>query len=359
MAKNPKTAIWKAKPIIKDSIQDLYSTSFPPCVAIADLGCSSGPNTLLVVSEIINTINNTCRRLSRPSPEVQVFLNDLPGNDFNTIFRSLPAFYDKLKREKGPEFKGYFIVGTPGSFYERLFPTTSLYFVHSSYGVHWLSQVPPGLDDSETGVALNKGNIYIVESSPPNVLNAYKEQFQRDFSLFLKLRSQEMVPGGRMVLTVMGRTCIDPWNKENCTTWELLSMSLSDMVLEGLIEEAKLDSFNLPYYTPSTHEIKDLIQMEGSFKLDRMEIFKLSWDPTLTEDDGINKNKDQLLVYDKFKSAQNVTKMIRAVAEPMILNHFGEEMLDDLFQRYMEKVAEYLGREESKYVNLVVSMIKE
>ncbi|KAK9286471.1 hypothetical protein L1049_014868 [Liquidambar formosana] len=32
-----------------------------------------------------------------------IFLNDLPGNDFNTIFGSLPSFYEKVKKEKGVE----------------------------------------------------------------------------------------------------------------------------------------------------------------------------------------------------------------------------------------------------------------
>lgn len=49
---------------------------------IADLGCSSGPNTLLVISQIVNTIHQI-----HLSTQVQVFLNDLPGND-STAFSS-------------------------------------------------------------------------------------------------------------------------------------------------------------------------------------------------------------------------------------------------------------------------------
>lgn len=134
--------ISKVKPIIEKAVMDLYCTTFPDqSIGIADLGCSSGPNTLLVVSEIMNIFDRSCRQLGRSSPEFSVFLNDLPGNDFNTVFKSLPAFYENLRKEKGEKFGQCFIAGVPGSFYGRLFPSRSLHFVHSSSSLHWLSQV--------------------------------------------------------------------------------------------------------------------------------------------------------------------------------------------------------------------------
>ena len=86
------------------------------------------------------------------------------------------------------------------------------------------------------GVQNNKGNIYMASTSPPNVLKAYYEQFQRDFSFFLKCRSEEMLEGGRMVLTFLGRKSDDPSSKECCYIWELLAAALNDMVLEVHIQ---------------------------------------------------------------------------------------------------------------------------
>ena len=60
---------------------------------------------------------------------------------------------------------------------------------------------------------------------------AYLAQFQRDFKLFLKSRSEEQVPGGGMVLTILGRGD----TSEIRTTWELIGMALNDMVLEVYI----------------------------------------------------------------------------------------------------------------------------
>ncbi|XP_021802312.1 3,7-dimethylxanthine N-methyltransferase-like [Prunus avium] len=136
-----RAMISMVKPIVGASIEELCCTLFPECLKVADLGCSSGPNTLLVVSDIIDSIRTTYHKLNRPPPSLQAFLNDLPGNDFNTVFRSLPGFYKKLDEEHEKKFGSCFIAGMPGSFYGRLFPNNSLHFVHSSYALHWINEV--------------------------------------------------------------------------------------------------------------------------------------------------------------------------------------------------------------------------
>jgi hypothetical protein len=129
------------KPITEEAITNVYSSNLPRSLAIADLGCSSGPNTLFVVSELIKVVDKLRTKLGHDSPEYQVFLNDLPGNDFNTIFKSLPNFQKKMSYQLGPGAGPCLFSGTPGSFYGRLFPSKSLHFVHSSYSLQWLSQV--------------------------------------------------------------------------------------------------------------------------------------------------------------------------------------------------------------------------
>ena len=88
-----------------------------------------------------------------------------------------------------------------------------------------VDQVPQGLEGNER-------NIYMASSSPPSVLKAYFEQFQSDFSMFLRCRSEELVEGGSMVLTFLGRRNDDPSSKECCYIWELLALALNDMVSE-------------------------------------------------------------------------------------------------------------------------------
>lgn len=219
-----------SKWITEEAIEAIISSSSAPqtqSIAIADLGCSFGPNTLIFISDTLHLLNAKCKRLGYPLPEVLVFLNDLFTNDFNCLFGSLPDLYRRLKVDKiGP----CFVSGMPGSFYGRLFPRNSLHFLHSSSSLHWLSKVPAGLDGQGRTTITNKGKIYISPTSPHSVLEAYAAQFRNDFSSFLKSRFEEMIPGGRMVLSLVRRRCVDPTTLDSCSYWELLAQALTRLV---------------------------------------------------------------------------------------------------------------------------------
>ncbi|KAL5831816.1 hypothetical protein ACOSQ4_017170 [Xanthoceras sorbifolium] len=255
-----------------------------------------------------------CQKFNQKSPEIQVFLNDLPGNDFNTVFKSLPAFNQRLKKDKGDQFGPCFVSGVPCSFYDRLFPSRSIHLIHSSSSIHWLSK-----------------------SSPPSVYKAYLEQIQRDFSSFLSLCSEEIIVGGCMVLTFVGRSIPDPSSKDCCYLWELLAKSFLELVDEGLVEAAKVDSFDIPCYHPCEEQ---------------MEIFEVNWDP---RDDASNKE----FVFNKYMSGKNIANCVRAGTEPMLLAcHFGKSIIDTLFNRYANHVAQHLAVEKTKFIEIVISMTK-
>ncbi|XP_047306544.1 probable jasmonic acid carboxyl methyltransferase 2 [Impatiens glandulifera] len=334
----------KTLSIVKDTINDMFANHFPSfetleSFKIADIGCASGPNTLLLVSEVIDTIYNLSNQNQNKSLEISIVLNDLHKNDFNNIFRALPSFYDRLKEKHGYEFsQKCFISGVASSFYERLLPCKSLHFVHSSSSLHWLSQVPNNLE--------NKGHIYMARDCLPNVFEAYKNQFYKDFSTFLNKRSHETLPSGRMILTLMGRSIPEPSSNDCCCIWELLAQSLLDVVSQGLIQKEDVDSFNLPLYTPYTDEVKEIIMKEKSFDLKKMEIFKYNWD----HDDND----------DKKKSGEIVANFVRAVTQPMLVTHFGELFLNNVFNRYEERVADHvLKTEKTKFIILTICLRKK
>ncbi|KHN40445.1 7-methylxanthosine synthase 1 [Glycine soja] len=328
----------KAKPILEETIMKLYHDSSPNCMKVADLGCSVGPNSLLVISNIINIVDTTCTILNCEPPTFQFYLNDLFGNDFNTIFKSLPDFHTRLVEDKGHKFGSCFINATPGSFYGRLFPSNSIDLFHSSNSLHWLSQ-DPLLGLTKEAESLYKGHCHIVSTSPPEVYKAYLKQFQQDFKLFLKSRSEELVPGGAMLLVVLGNH-----ETPRRTGWELISLILNDMFLEK-------NSFNIPVYEPTVEEIRHVIQEEGSFFVQRLEILILPWV------EGINEAGDDSFLDGNIKAGL-MAKHVRAAMEPLLSTKFGEEVINEVFIRYQKKVVQLMEVEKLECATFMISMTK-
>ncbi|XP_021308636.1 benzoate O-methyltransferase isoform X3 [Sorghum bicolor] len=222
-------------PIVEDAIKEVCTALVPKTMVIADLGCSSGPNTLLFISNVINIIAGQCNKsIGECDPvELQIFLNDLPGNDFNQLFSSLENLkHGKIIEQMGYTPPLYYISGLPKSYYNRLFPRRSVHLFHSACCLHWRSQVPEELH-ARNGTPLNKDNIYITKTTPSSVVKCFQEQFNKDFSLFLKLRHEELVYGGKMVLTFVGRKDEDVYNGDMNQLYGLLARSLQSLVAKA------------------------------------------------------------------------------------------------------------------------------
>ncbi|XP_031255634.1 probable caffeine synthase 2 [Pistacia vera] len=319
-----------SKPALEKVVESLFSEGFLPyqVMNVADLGCSSGRTTFLVMETVIESVKRKCRELNYQIPEFQFYLNDLPGNDFNTLFKGLSNFTEKYNDLP------CFVMGCPGSFHGRLFPKSSMHLVHSSYGAHWLSKVPRLMD--KEGLPLNKGKVYISKTSPAAVKEEYLAQFQEDFSLFLKSRSHEMIREGRVILIINGRLSEDPTNGE---PWEPLAEAIADMVSLEVIPEEKLDSFNVPYYIPSEKEVKNIVDREGSFELEVLETF-----PIEMGDKSV------------WSSDEKFIKNLRSFTESMVSHHFGEEILDKLYDKFAQIVLQDLATrtEPSEVISFVV-----
>ncbi|XVF83908.1 hypothetical protein PTKIN_Ptkin16aG0531900 [Pterospermum kingtungense] len=304
------------QPIVHRAAQSLFlekNSSPYQVLNVAELGCSSGPITFTVMSTVIESTVKKCSELGCEIPEIQFYLNDLVGNDFNTLFKGLSVVEEKFKDVP------WFAMGAPGSFHGRLFPRNSIHLVHSSYAIHWLSKVPKLTD--EEGLPLNKGKIYISKTSPPRVIKAYLSQFQEDFIWFLKCRALELVPDGRMVLVIHGRKFEDPTIRESCYNWEILAEAISYLVSQGLISGEKLDSFNVPYYISSQKEVEELVDKEGSFTIEFMNTIVVELEGTWARPEYRATN-------------------LRAFTEPMISSQFGEEVMDKLYDKVRDILVE-------------------
>ncbi|KAI4313841.1 hypothetical protein L6164_026789 [Bauhinia variegata] len=278
-------------------------------ICIADLGCSTGTNAFIAVQYIIEAVESQYHSQGLAVPEFQVFFNDLVLNDFNTLFRNLP-----------PE-RTYFAAGIPGSFYGRLFPNKTLHVVHSSSTLGWISEIPREITNRNS-VAYNKGRIHVGDA-PKEVVDAYATQYQLDMETFLNARAQELVAGGLMLLQIPCEADAMLDSEISRTKFfELLGSCLADMAKEGIFGEEDLDSFNLPLYFPPLKNLEEILEGNGDFSVEGKEIY-----PEIS------------LI------APNNVKMgashCRATLEVLIEKHFGDGIVDDLFQRYVRKVMEF------------------
>lgn len=121
--------------------------------------------------------------------------------------------------------------------------------------------------------------------------------------------------------------------------------------MQGIIEEEKFNSFNIPQYTPSPFEVQSEIEKKGSFSIDRLEVSEVNWDAYHNE----------FNLSDAFKDGgYNVARCMRAVSEPLLIGHFSfrKEIIDDIFRRYKAILADRMAKEKTEFVNVVVAMTK-
>ncbi|GAB4853543.1 hypothetical protein Ancab_017734 [Ancistrocladus abbreviatus] len=148
-----------------------------------------------------------------------------------------------------------------------------------------------------------------------------------------------------MMLTFLGSIKSD--DPDN--VYEYIGMVLNNMALEGLIEERKLDMFNLPYYAPTAEEVRMLIDEAGLFSINKLETFTVDWDVGCPGGNGM-----------KLESrAKFVADTMRAVAEPLLTSEFGEAIMEELFLRFKDMVTGLLATKKMKYFNIVVSMTRK
>ncbi|KAI3932736.1 hypothetical protein MKW92_028002 [Papaver armeniacum] len=271
---------------------------------IVDLGCSVGSNSLISVNAIIEAMDlkfesyfQGLQLKQTATPEFQVYFNDIASNDFNTLFRLIPLE------------KRYFAAGVPGSFYGRLFPRASIHFIGDINSSAW-----------------NKGRIHYSNASK-DVLQAYSAQYAMDMEAFLLARGHEIVSGGLMFILV---PAIPDETLVSQTSPGLLLHVLGSCLMElakmDIVDQAKVDSFNLPVYFTSPKQVKELVERSGCFTTERLERLETVFPRAST-------------------GAQIISNHTRAIVEEIIKQNFGfsDNDLDILFDLYSKRLVDSLS----------------
>ncbi|KAL0430214.1 UNVERIFIED_CONTAM: Loganic acid O-methyltransferase [Sesamum radiatum] len=93
-----------------------------------------------------------------------------------------------------------------------------------------------------------------------------------------------------------------------------------DMAKKGRFNEAKVDSFNLPFYFITPEQLKAILERSHNITIERLEILN-------------NLGKHTL------PTVEARAACFRAVYEELLTNHFRSEIIDELFHMYTQKLA--------------------
>ncbi|KAH6764403.1 IAA carboxylmethyltransferase 1 [Perilla frutescens var. hirtella] len=310
-------------PLLIEALNGVRLSSADAAFVVADLGCASGRNTIDTVEVIIKHMAERYKAAAQEPPEFSAFFCDLPSNDFNTLFQLLPFYAGETMEEclASNGCRSYFTAGVPGSFHRRLFPVKYVDFFYSAFSLHWISQVPEEVVD-KTSTAYNEGRIFI-HGAKEKTVNAYKKQFQSDLGGFLRSRSKELKTGGSMFVVFLGRTSSDPTDQGGAgllfgTHYQ---DAWNDLVQEGIITSEKRDKFNIPVYAASVEELKEVVECDGSFTINKLQLIK-GGSPLV-----VNHHHDAAEI------GRALATTCRTVTGNLVDQHIGHELSHELFSR--------------------------
>ncbi|XP_059076995.1 indole-3-acetate O-methyltransferase 1-like [Cryptomeria japonica] len=313
------------KPILERSIHENMRFEFNRrgILRIADFGCGTGQNTLVVADTIVRALQ--CSLEEREMPEFEVYFTDLPSNDFNLL--------------------SYFAAAVCGSHFKRLFPQKSLHFCHSSASLHWISQVPESVQQRRSP------RVYVSNDCEGIVGAAYLHQFNTDFTAFLNARAREIVDGGSMFISLVGRNAGTQLMEEQGILGNIarhLEYAFEELVNEDIVEREKWKSFYIPWFGPSLEEVESIVKKEGSFEIGNMRVLGgVPMHPMTHWKQGEEK------MFGIF-----VANQYRALFENIIEVHLGSERLtDEFFLRIAKRASTQFEEYIPKEIELVVALL--
>ena len=122
------------KQALKDSITRVLK-SYPhlkehgsSTIRFADLGSAGGVNAIRLLHHVGGILNE--KNETRP---IEYYFEDLPTSDFNELIKTI---YDSILPEQ------FFPMCIGRSFYEKLFPPSTVHLFLSYITLHWLNSCP-------------------------------------------------------------------------------------------------------------------------------------------------------------------------------------------------------------------------
>jgi len=184
---------------------------------VADYGASTGGNSMASVRTAVDAV----RRRWREQP-VAALHNDLPSNDWNTLFHNVESSPDSYHTVDGPPVV---TLASAISFFEPAAPTGAVHLGMSFSAAHWLRTQP--------SVVVPEG-FYFCEATG-DARDVLRREADADWTAFLAARAADLARGGRLLVQMIGT------DADGNVTARKLARAMADVAGE-MARDGRLDS---------------------------------------------------------------------------------------------------------------------
>lgn len=204
-------------------------------VVIADYGSAQGAVSNALIKMAVESL-----RADNKNVPICVYHNDVLANDWQTLVDHLRDDESYLRVPGGPITP----LMSATSFYEPVAPAHIVDLGMSFAAIQWLSAPGP----SGCGSAL------YFDQLQGGSRDAMASQAHTDWTCFLERRAEELAPGGRMVVDMMGVG--DGQVAAGHDAWQLVRSIVEELATEGLIDSNRLDDYVMPVYERTIAEVE-------------------------------------------------------------------------------------------------------
>jgi hypothetical protein len=295
----------------------------PENIIIADYGCSQGRNSLKPMNLAIETLRHRAGS-SRP---VEIYHNDLPTNDFSSLFQVIAEQTDGYMVRHPLVFP--YAIGR--SYFEAILPPDSVHAGWNTWTMQWMSYKAVDAPD----------HVFAKMSAVPEVRAAVASQQAEDWTKFLELRARELRPGGCLLSLFVAHPSEQMgWVYVGGEMWE----AVLDLQRAGIISEHEAIRITVPTAQRSLDDIRMPFRDTGKFAglvIEHLELM-VGPDPFWEELQRTG---------DKSAFARGLAGMVRAFGGPTIANALDQDrdrpaVIDKYFQRLEERFAANPRRHE-------------
>jgi hypothetical protein len=292
-------------------------------IVIADYGCSQGRNSLKPMNLAIETL----RERAGASRPVEIYHNDLPTNDFGSLFQVVTDVTDGYMARHPLVFS--YAVGR--SYFEAILPPDSVHAGWNSWTMQWMSHKAADAPD----------HVFAKMSAVPEVRAAVASQQAEDWTKFLELRASELRPGGCLLSLFVAHPSEQMgWVYVGGEMWE----AVIDLQRAGIISEHEAVRITVPTAQRSLDDIQMPFRDTGKFAglaIEHLE-FMPGPDPFWEELQRTG---------DKSAFARGLAGMVRGFGGPTIASALDQgrdraAVIDQYFQRLEQRFATNPQRHE-------------